>query len=67
MRSLFFCVVLFSISAAVKSHVVGLWSEAACVCRPCGHTAGFETGGWSGKMKEAKARGLGRGGGLAWS
>lgn len=62
--SLFFCVVVFSISAAVKSHVVGLWSGAACVCRPCGHTAGFETRGWGGetlKATEREIRGWGRG------
>ena len=33
---------------AVKSHVAGLCREAACVCRPCGRTAGAETRGWGG-------------------
>lgn len=53
---------------------------AACVCRPCGHTAGFENSRlrWGdGEMYEAKERvfvgwgaeevGGGRGGSLVWS
>lgn len=49
----------FSISAAVKSHVVGLWTEAACVCRPCGHTPGFGGRSRGGEAKEAKEREVG--------